>query len=80
MSGRVTTVIDVIDHALAVRRAKRELAGAADELLEGLFSGYRHASEAFQQHPMVENWATLKRAHACWSIAIRAEDTEGRST
>ena len=47
---------------------------SADELLEGLLTGYQHTSEIYRANPTPGHWRALVQAHAAWRVAFRAEN------
>ena len=47
---------------------------SADELLNGLFEGYKLAAQDFRSNPTPAIWRELVHAHAAWKVAFAAED------
>ena len=47
---------------------------SANELLNGLLTGYKHAASIFRANPTQHNWHALVQAHAAWRVAFQAED------
>ena len=68
-----TVMTGIVDFPKMETDAKRELEASVNELLDGLFSGYKYSAEVFRTNPTRENWRTLKQAHACWRVAFAAE-------
>ena len=53
-----------------------ELRTSAEELLEALWVGYRHASSFFMANPTPQGWRAFVRAHAAWRVAFLAEEDQ----
>ena len=45
-----------------------------EELLEGLFFGFKRDSSLFDANPTAENWQAMVRSHAKWTVALQAEE------
>jgi hypothetical protein len=53
---------------------QRAFKQSANDLLDGLLVGYKHAAEVFRANPTQDNWRALVQAHAAWRVAFQAED------
>ena len=64
-----------IHYATFSRGARNEFRTSANELMDALWAGYKHASGFFMANPTTEAWHALVRATA-WRVAFLVE---GRS-
>ena len=58
--------------------AQRTFKLSADELLDGLLTGYKHAVQNFRANPTPDRWRTLYRARTLWRVAYMSECQTGR--
>ena len=54
--------------------AQDQFKASAQELLDGLWTGYTRTAEDYQANPTPAIWRDLVRAHAVWTVAFAAED------
>ncbi len=68
----------VLDFTTVEREGRDAFRASAEELLIGLFGGYKLAAQDFRANPTSATWHELKHAHAAWKVAFAAEDGGGQ--